>query len=98
MSKAWIPSNFDEVRKRAAGRRRYHAERQAIQFKRRIKVLHAMENGTQGYGAGVKLARVLGVSLATISRDMAHWHKFRAKLGESADNIITTILRANNFE
>src|SRR5260370_22818777 len=95
MTKAWIPTNFDDVCKRAAGRRRYHAERQKIQWKRQLKVLSELEQANwETFGKGRMLARELGVSEATISRDIKHWRALRIKLGPEAIEIIPMGLKA----
>ncbi len=84
MSKGWIPTNFADVCKRANGRRRYHAERQKVQWERQREVLSELEQANwETFGQGRRLARKLGVSEATISRDIRHWRALRIKLGPS---------------
>jgi integrase len=58
-------------RRRAGGRRRYHAIRQARAWARRARVLDLL--GTHGlrHGAQAAIARILHVSQATVSRDVA---------------------------
>lgn len=95
MSKGWIPTNFEGVCKRAAGRRRYHAERQRTQSKRQWEVLKELEQANwESYGLGRTLSKKLGVSEATISRDVRHWRLMRKTLGSDANEIIATGLRA----
>jgi hypothetical protein len=95
MTKAWISTNFDEACKRAGGRRRYQAERQKAQWQRQVKVLRELEESNwESYGMGRMLAKRLGVSEATISRDLRHWRSMRRKLGADANEIIASGLRA----
>src|SRR5258708_33459296 len=95
MSKAWIPTNFTDVCKRAAGRRRYHAERQKIQWERRRRVLSELEQANwETYRMGRTLARKFEVSEATISRDVRHLRALRIKLGKDASEIIAVGLKA----
>jgi len=90
MNKSWIPKNFDEVCRRAAGRRRYHATRQKKQFERQMKVLGELERADwENYGMGRMLARKLGVSEPTICRDIRHLRDLRRKLGPDAKKTIT---------
>jgi len=86
MTRAWIPKNFEEACKRAAGRRRYLAQRQKAQWGRQIEVLGELQKSNwETYGLGRALARSLRVSEATISRDIrqlkeisdAAWYPFK---------------------
>ena len=60
-----------EVCTRAGGRRRYNAVRAHRASLRRLRVLELLGTFGAGHGAGIRIARVLGVSPATISRDLA---------------------------
>ena len=70
------PTDLDSVCKRAAGRRRYNAKRQAEARDRFKIVLEAIlppegrKRGTQA-----QLARDLGVHPATICRDVKKWKR-----------------------
>ena len=55
---------------RAGGRRRYNAVRAHRASLRRLQVLELLRTFGGGHGAGVRIARALGVSAATISRDL----------------------------
>jgi hypothetical protein len=64
-------TDFDIVCRRAAGRRRYNAQRRAQKQYRRAQILCrtvGLPRGTWGLQAA--LARALGVSPSTICRDM----------------------------
>ena len=64
---------FDEVCRRAGGRRRYNAERQRGAEKRRAEVARLLvKYGRHKRGTRARIARELGVSEATVSRDAAH--------------------------
>lgn len=64
---------FDEVCRRAGGRRRYNIRRQRAAFERRATVARLLvEYGRNKRGTRARIARELGVSEATISRDIAH--------------------------
>jgi hypothetical protein len=75
MSKsAWSASVSPEVAyRRASGRRRYHAKRRTDRFFRRVEVLDRLRDEGLHYGAQARWARELGVSEATICRDVAAW-------------------------
>lgn len=70
------PTDLDSVCKRAAGRRRYNAKRQAEARDRFKLVLEAIlppegrKRGTQA-----QLARALGVHRSTVSRDVKKWKR-----------------------
>lgn len=95
----WIPRTFDEACRRAAGRRRYLAQRREIQSKRQHDVLRALQaqewlkEGWQSYGVGRTLAKQLNVSEATISRDLRHFMTLRLNLGEHAQGAFDLMLR-----
>jgi len=59
--------------RRASGRRRYHAQRRTDRFFRRMLVLDRLRDEGLRYGAQARWARELGVSEATICRDVAAW-------------------------
>ena len=78
---SWIPTTFDAACKRAAGRRRYHAQRRRARDKRQLIVLAVLlDLNWQSYGAGRILARSLAVDTATISRDIQYLRKWRTSL------------------
>jgi hypothetical protein len=66
------PLTFDEVCRRAGGRRRYNLNRRAEMFARRIIILSRIprDPGCTRRGWCAALAREFGVSRATISRDI----------------------------
>jgi len=64
-------TSWETVCARAAGRRRYHAERQALQAKRWAKIICRLPPHPWPRGLQSALARELGVSRGTISRDFA---------------------------
>ena len=77
MNSNWkAKTNFDEVCWRAAGRRRYNAQRQAEALKRFKEVLKLISppDGRKR-GSQAELARALGVHRSTISRDVAKWRR-----------------------
>ena len=61
---------FDEICRRAAGRRRYNAQRQTNAFWRARRVKEWLLSLGESKGAQKRVARELGVSEATISRDV----------------------------
>jgi hypothetical protein len=66
------PTSDDEAHARAAGRRRHNALRRFRAQLRRVQVLNlAGELGGFHPGVQAQIARLLGVSEATISRDVA---------------------------
>ena len=94
MTKPWIPKTAEEAYKRAAGRRRYHAVRRKAQWKRQQQVLgELVQANWENYGKGRMLAKKLGVSQATISRDIRHWRLIRHRLGVDANEILSDGLR-----
>jgi hypothetical protein len=77
MGKGWSTEiSFDEVCKRAAGRRRYNAERQA-KARERFKIVLAATFPPEGRkrGAQAQLARALGVHPSTVCRDVKRWKR-----------------------
>lgn len=70
------PTDFDLVCKRAAGRRRYNAQRQA-EARERFKIVIAAILPPEGRqrGTQAQLARALGVHPSTISRDVKKWKR-----------------------
>ncbi len=71
MSKVWgMPATWDEVCRRASGRRRYNADRKLQAQMRRLEVASLMQRWGGGHGVQARIARHLGVSEATISRDV----------------------------
>jgi hypothetical protein len=85
--------NFDEVCRRAAGRRRYNRERR-LERARRISAILVVQD-RHGEVKGRTLAAALGVHEATISRDL----KFikRIKAGYRQSNPFGCEMRANSF-
>lgn len=69
-------TDFETVCKRAAGRRRYNAERQAEARKRykQVKDVIWSPDGCKR-GTQAELARAFGVHRSTICRDVAKWRK-----------------------
>jgi hypothetical protein len=59
--------------RRASGRRRYHAQRRTDRFFRRMLVFDRLRDEGLCYCAQARWARELGVSEATICRDVAAW-------------------------
>jgi hypothetical protein len=70
------PTDFDLVCRRAAGRRRYNAKRQA-EARERFKIVLAATFPPEGRkrGTQAQLARELGVHPATICRDVKKWKR-----------------------
>lgn len=66
------PTDFDTVCRRAAGRRHYNSLRQFHALLRRRQVIELVGRyGLFTHGAQARIAQELGVSEATISRDIA---------------------------
>jgi hypothetical protein len=83
MPRKWIPKTFEEACKRAAGRRRYHAQRRCARDKRQLLIMDILvQLNWQHYGAGRILAEALSVDPATISRDIKYILEWRASLTE----------------
>lgn len=70
MSKIRVPKSAEEAHRRAGGRRRYHAQRRRAAEERRGRVAELIIQWGWMQGTQARLARELGVSEATISRDM----------------------------
>jgi DNA-binding NarL/FixJ family response regulator len=70
MSKIRIPKSAEEAYRRAGGRRRYHAQRKREAEERRARVAELVMQWGWVQGTQARIARELGVSEATISRDM----------------------------
>lgn len=102
MSQVWIPKNFDEVCKRAAGRRRYHAQRRRARDERQLINMGILAKlNWPRYGIGRTLAEILSVDPATVSRDLRYLRKWRASFMEEskvsekfADAIIQRLVAA----
>ena len=72
MSTYWsAPVSDAEAARRAGGRRRYNAWRHFCAVWRRREVARLYLELGGGYGVQAAMARRLGVSQATVSRDMA---------------------------
>jgi hypothetical protein len=65
------PTSWDEVTRRAAGRYKYNKVRQVRAALRRRDILKLLGEWGWTYGVQAQIARVLGVSETTISRDVA---------------------------
>lgn len=63
-------TDFETACRRAAGRRRYNATRRVNARLRQLEVLHLLRAYGMVHGVQARIARELGVSQATISRDM----------------------------
>jgi hypothetical protein len=82
-------TSWEEVKKRAAGRYKYNKVRQVQAALRRREVLKLLGEIGWTYGSQAAIARQLGCSEATISRDLAvllplveecpTWHQFRPR-------------------
>lgn len=70
MSKIRVPQSAQEAYRRAGGRRRYHAQRRREAEARRARVAELVMRWGWMQGTQARIARELGVSEATISRDM----------------------------
>lgn len=65
-------------------------ERRKAQWERQVKVLSELvQSNWENYGKGRMLAKKLGVSEATISRDIRQLLKLRTLLGANANEILT---------
>lgn len=72
MGTQWTPTTPEGFRLRAAGRRRYNALRRSQRDVRRAQVARLVtEFGGIGRGVQVRVARILGVSPSTVSRDVS---------------------------
>jgi hypothetical protein len=70
VSSGWAAStNWEIVCRRAAGRKRYHAARQSLQAQRWSRIVCRLSAPPWPRGLQSKLARELGCSKSTISRD-----------------------------
>jgi len=71
----WSERTDDEtMRRRAAGRRHYNAVRRFRAAWRRREVARLVLEGGAGWGYQARIARELGVSRATVCRDVAWLH------------------------
>ena len=69
---AWTKwTDWDTVCKRAAGRAHYNSIRTYRAELRRGEVLQLLQEWGWGHGTQARIARCLGVSAATVSRDVA---------------------------
>lgn len=97
MSRAWIPKTFDQVCKRAAGRRRYHAQRRRERDNRQLAIMGVLvQTKWQHYGMGRALAEALSVDPATISRDIRdilRWRKALIKGVELSDEFADAVIQ-----
>jgi len=68
---AWSqPTTWDAVCRRAAGRRAYNARRTEAALLRRVEVVGLYRRLGRRHGVQAEVARRLGVSQATVSRDL----------------------------
>jgi len=83
MPNSWKPRNWDEVCKRNAGRRKLHMRRREERAERIEDLLADMSLSTalceSSYGWLPKIAQRLGVSRATVSRDLALCRRIHAQ-------------------
>jgi DNA-binding NarL/FixJ family response regulator len=70
VSKIRVPKSAEEVYRRAGGRRRFNAIRKREAEERRSRVAGLVARWGWKQGTQLRIARELGVSEATISRDM----------------------------
>lgn len=70
MSKIRVLKSAEEAYRRARGRRRYHARRRREAEERRARVAELVMKWGWVQGTQARIARELGISEATISRDM----------------------------
>ena len=71
MSNNWsAPTSWDEVCRRKAGRDRYNSVRRLLRAERRFRVLELLARYGMDRGVQARIARELGVSRVTISRDV----------------------------
>ncbi len=71
MSGNWSkPTDWETVCRRASGRRRYNTDRSIVAFKRRRLVEAILARKGHHRGIGASIAAELGVSAATICRDI----------------------------
>lgn len=69
-NKSWSPVSPDVAARRAGGRRRYNADRQADALLRRSRVAELLVEYGLDRGAQSRMAEELGVHRSTISRDL----------------------------
>lgn len=83
----WIPKDFNEACKRAAGRRRYHAKRRRFRDERQLAVAKVLlVLNWESFGYGRPLAELLSVDPATISRDIRDLRKWRRSFIEKHED------------
>ena len=71
MSNNWsAPTSWDEVCRRKAGRDRYNSIRRVQRAERRFRVLELLARYGMDRGVQARIARELGVSRVTTSRDV----------------------------
>lgn len=71
MGKNWSAlTSWDVVCRRAAGRAKYHSIRRLQREIRRSRVMELLSRYGVGYGVQARISRELGVSEATVSRDV----------------------------
>jgi hypothetical protein len=102
MSQEWLPKSFEQVCKRAAGRRRHNALRRRARDRRQLAIMGILVDlNWPSYGIGRILADALSVNAATISRDIKYIREWRMSLIEEskeseefADAIIRRLVAA----
>lgn len=89
MSKVWsAPTTPDIAHRRVGGRRRYNSMRQLEAAFRRQDVANGLIRYGWVHGVQARLARELGVSQATISRDVA-WLMYDLSACPTCDSPVT---------
>jgi hypothetical protein len=84
---AWIPTNFEDVCKRNAGRRKLHRRKREARANRILRVLGAMDYAgatalrDTTYGLLAAASVELAVSKATVSRDFALVRRIHRQFG-----------------
>lgn len=83
MSKAWKPTNWDDVCKRNAGRRKLHMRKRKERAERILRLLTYMiidsDLRESSYGQLPEIAGELEISMATASRDLALCRRIHAQ-------------------
>jgi len=75
MTTAWIPTNWEDICKRNAGRRKLHMRKRRERASRILRLLAAMESAPElresAYGCLTRASQAMEISRATASRDFA---------------------------
>lgn len=84
---AWNPTNFEDVCKRNAGRRKLHRRKRQARADRIVRILASMDSAPLAelrdstYGMLSATSQVMGVSKATASRDFALVRRIHRQFG-----------------